>query len=235
MLRMINIESGYEDLMVLHGVSLRVNPGEVVAILGANGAGKSTLQKTAAGLLSPREGRVLLNGKSIAGWPAERIASMGLAFVPEGRGLFPGMSILDNLRMGGYARRLRGSKLSGAIDRTFDLFPALKDRLVDRAGNLSGGQQQMLALAKALIGSPDILLLDEPSTGLAPLLVAEVFEKVKQLKESGMTILLAEQNVQQALEVADRAYVLENGRIVLEGPSAVVMESEDVKRAYLGI
>ncbi len=235
MLKMINIESGYEDLMVLHGVSLRVGQGEVVALLGANGAGKSTLQRTASGLISPREGRILLGGKSIGGAPAEKIASKGLAFVPEGRGLFPGMSILDNLRMGGYSRRLRGSKLSGAIEKTFELFPALKDRLGDRAGNLSGGQQQMLAIAKALVGSPDILLLDEPSTGLAPLLVAEVFEKIKQLKASGMTILLAEQNVQQALEVADRAYVLENGRIVLEGPSSVVMESEDVKRAYLGI
>lgn len=234
MLRMAGLRSGYGDLMVIQGVSLHVDEGEVVAILGANGAGKSTLLRTTAGLISPKEGRILLRGKSIAGHPAERTACEGLSFVPEGRGLFPGMSVLDNLRMGGYPRKLRGAKLAGAISRTFELFPALSERLTDKAGNLSGGQQQMLAIAKALVSSPDILLLDEPSTGLAPLLVAEVFEKIEQLKQAGMTILLAEQNVQQALEVADRAYVLENGRIVLDGPAAEVMQSEDVKKAYLG-
>ena len=209
--------------------------GEVVALLGGNGAGKSTLLKTIAGLITPTAGRIALRDRNITGWPAEKIAAAGLSLVPEGRGLFPGMSVLDNLRMGGYASRLAGRKLSGRIEQAYEMFPVLAERLSDKAGNLSGGQQQMLAIARALVGSPDILLLDEPSTGLAPLLVAEVFEKIQQLKESGMTILLAEQNVQMALETADRAYVIENGKVVFNGPASELMESDEVKRAYLGI
>jgi branched-chain amino acid transport system ATP-binding protein len=235
MLRTINLKSGYGALTVIDGISLHVDQGEVVALLGGNGAGKSTLLRTIAGLITPTEGRVQLSGKNIAGRSAEKIASAGITLVPEGRGLFPGMTVLDNLRMGGYARRLKGRKLAGRIRESIDLFPALADRLSARAGNLSGGQQQMVAIARALVGSPDILLLDEPSTGLAPLLVAEVFEKIQQLKAAGMTILLAEQNVQQALTTADRAYVIENGRIALDGPASELMESEAVKRAYLGI
>lgn len=235
MLRVVNLRSGYGALSVIDGISLHVAQGEVIALLGGNGAGKSTLLKAIAGLLSPTEGRILLNGKEVTGKAAEVIAARGLTLVPEGRGLFPQMSVLDNLRMGGFARRLKGKALAGKITQACDLFPILTDRLRDRAGNLSGGQQQMLALAKALVGSPDILLLDEPSTGLAPLLVAEVFEKIHQLRQAGMTILLAEQNVQQALQAADRAYVIENGRIVLNGPAAELMESEEVKRAYLGV
>ncbi|MHB9130568.1 MAG: ABC transporter ATP-binding protein [Armatimonadota bacterium] len=231
----MNLRSGYGTLSVIDGISLHVAQGEVIALLGGNGAGKSTLLKTVAGLLSPTEGRILLSGKDITGKPAEQIAARGLTLVPEGRGLFPQMSVLDNLRMGGFARRLSGKALAENITRACDLFPILTDRLKDRAVNLSGGQQQMLALARALVGSPEILLLDEPSTGLAPLLVAEVFEKIHQLRQAGMTILLAEQNVQQALQAADRAYVIENGRIVLHGPAAELMESEDVKRAYLGV
>ncbi len=235
MLKAVNLKAGYGALTVIDGVSLHINKGEVVSLLGGNGAGKSTLLRTVAGLIAPSEGRIFLDGKVISGRPVEKIASMGVCLVPEGRGLFPGMTVLDNLRMGGYARRLGGQRLSTGIEQAVKLFPALTDRMSDRAGNLSGGQQQMLAIARALVGSPDILLLDEPSTGLAPMLVAEVFEKIRQLRESGMTILLAEQNVQQALNAADRAYVIENGKITLTGAANDLMESEDVKRAYLGI
>jgi len=235
MLRVINLQAGYGALTVIDGISLSVGQGEVVALLGGNGAGKSTLLKTIAGLLRPTEGRILLNGKNVYGWPAERLAGAGLTLVPEGRGLFPGMSVLENLRMGGYARELSRRQLAEKIEQMHTLFPVLAERPSERAGNLSGGQQQMLALARALVGSPDLLLLDEPSTGLAPLLVAEVFEKIAQLKASGLTILVAEQNVQLALQAADRAYVIENGRIVLSGPAAELMESDEVKKAYLGI
>ncbi len=235
MLRVINLQSGYGALRVIDGISLHINPGEVVALLGANGAGKSTLLRTLAGLLPPREGRILLHGKNVTGWPAERLAAHRLTLVPEGRALFPRMSVRDNLRMGGYAGRLRGRKLADSLTRACELFPVLADRLDERAGNLSGGQQQMLALARALVGAPEILLLDEPSTGLAPILVAEVFEKVRQLKQAGITLLIAEQNMQLALQTADRAYVIENGRIVLQGTAAELLASDDVKRAYLGL
>ena len=235
MLKVVSLQSGYGALTVLDGLSLHVDGGEIVALLGANGTGKSTLLKTIAGLLAPTEGRVLLKGKNIAGWSAEKVAAGGLTLVPEGRGLFPGMTVLENLRMGGYACKVRGRALQERIERTFELFPALTDRLGDKAGNLSGGQQQMLAIGRALIGSPDILLLDEPTAGLAPLLVAEVFEKIVQLKRAGVTILLAAQNVEQSLRVADRSYVMENGRIVLTGPSSELMDSDEVRRAYLGL
>ena len=203
--------------------------------MGGNGAGKSTLLKTIAGLITPREGRILLHGKPVVGWPAERIAAAGLTLVPEGRGLFPAMSVLENLRMGGYARRLSRRQFADKLAQIYTLFPVLAERPQAHAGHLSGGQQQMLALARALVGTPEILLLDEPSTGLAPLLVAEVFEKIAQLKAAGITILLAEQNVQLALRAADRGYVIENGRITLSGPASELMASEEVQRAYLGI
>lgn len=235
MLRVVNLTSGYGALAVIDGISMSVVPGEVVALLGGNGSGKSTLLKTIAGLLPPREGRILLHGKNITGLPAERVAARGLTLVPEGRGLFPGMSIHDNLRMGGYARGFRGTKLAEQMRLAYTMFPALAARPTEKAGNLSGGQQQMLALGRALVSKPDLLLLDEPSTGLAPLLVAEVFTTIRQLKETGTTILLAEQNVQHALQVADRGYVLENGRIALQGPSAELLASDDVRRAYLGV
>lgn len=235
MLKVVSLRTGYGALQVIDGISLSVQRGEVVALLGANGAGKSTLMKAIAGLLPPGEGRVFLDGRSVAGCPAERIAALGLTMVPEGRGLFPGMTALENLRMGGYARKLKGKALAQHISDSVDLFPALHGRLGERAGNFSGGQQQMLAIAKALVGSPDILLLDEPSTGLAPLLVAEVYATIARLKTAGVTILLAEQNVQHALNVADRAYVIENGRVALTAPAAELLASDEVTRVYLGM
>ena len=235
MLRVINLAAGYGQLHVIDGISLHLAPGEVVALLGSNGAGKSTLLRTIAGLISPHEGRVLLDGKDVSGWPAERIAAKELTLVPEGRGLFPQMTVLENLRMGGYARRLHGAGLREGIERALGYFPALADRRSARAGSLSGGQQQMLAIARALVGSPRIMLLDEPSTGLAPLLVAEMFQQLAELKRTGITILLAEQNVQATLQVADRAYVLENGKITVTGTAEELMASDEIRKAYLGM
>jgi branched-chain amino acid transport system ATP-binding protein len=234
MLKIIHLCSGYGQLRVLHGISLNVQKGEIVALLGANGAGKSTLLKTIAGLESPQEGRILLKDRDLAGWPAHRIAAQGLALVPEGRGLFPGMSVLDNLRMGGYSQNIRGAEMARRVDEACERFPDLKEKLQDRAGSLSGGQQQMLALARALTGAPRVLLLDEPSTGLAPLLVAAMFQQILQLKESGLAIVLAEQNVQGALRIADRGYVLKNGRVVMNGPARDLSESDEVRQTYLG-
>jgi branched-chain amino acid transport system ATP-binding protein len=234
-LKIVHLVAGYGALRVIDGVSMHVNAGEVVALVGANGAGKSTLLKTVAGLLHPRAGRVLLQGKEMAGQPASRLATAGLTLVPEGRGLFPGMTVHDNLRMGGYARRLSGARLEQRIHEVCVGFPDLLKKLGAKAGCLSGGQQQMLALARALVGQPSVLLLDEPSTGLAPLLMAEVFEKIKELKSTGATLILAEQNVRQALRVSDRAYVMRTGRVVMEGTAEAVAASEEVKTAYLGM
>ncbi len=235
LLKVVHLISGYGSLRVIDGVSLRACPGEVIALVGGNGSGKSTLLKTIAGLLTPAEGRVLLKGREMAGRSANRIAAAGLTLVPEGRGLFPGMSVLENLRMGGYARRLRGRGLVRRIEAVCAGFPALVPKLAQSAGSLSGGQQQMLALARALVGEPEVLLLDEPSTGLAPLLVDEVFRKIKDLKQAGLALILAEQHVSRALEAADRAYVMRTGRVVMEGPASDVARSDEVRKAYLGV
>lgn len=234
MLKIVHLCSGYDSLRVLHGVSLNVKQGEIVALLGANGAGKSTLLKTVAGLLPPMEGRILFQDRNLAGWAAHRMAAAGVALVPEGRGLFPGMTVRDNLRMGLYGRALTGADIRRRMEQACEAYPDLREKLDQRANELSGGQQQMLALARALISQPRVLLLDEPSTGLAPLLVAEMLKRIESLKTTGMGIILAEQNVQGALRIADRGYVLKNGRIVLEGPSRVLAESEEVRHAYLG-
>jgi branched-chain amino acid transport system ATP-binding protein len=235
MLKVVHLVAGYGPLRVINGVSLHVQPGEVVALVGANGSGKSTLLKAVAGLVRPLEGRVLLRGLEMAGQPANRIAAAGLTLVPEGRGLFPGMTVRDNLRMGGYARGWGGAALARRISAVCEAFPDLTAKLAAPAGSLSGGQQQMLALARALVGQPEVLLLDEPSTGLAPLLVAEVFARIKVLKNAGATLILAEQNVRQALGVADRAYVMKTGRVVMEGPAATVAASDEIRKAYLGM
>lgn len=235
MLKVVNLSAGYGKLRVIKSVSLSVQPNEIVVLVGGNGSGKSTLLRAISGLVNVSEGRVLLHGKQIAGRPAERIARMGLGLVPEGRALFPTMSVLENLKLGSNAGRVSGGEFRDRLKAVYQLFPDLIERAGHRAGDLSGGQQQMLALGRAMMSPRDILLLDEPSTGLAPVLVADLFEKIRSLKNTGMTILLAEQNVRQALEIADRGYVLENGRIVLEGSGEELRTSERVQKAYLGV
>ncbi len=235
MLKVVNLSAGYGKLRVIKSVSLSVQPNEIVVLVGGNGSGKSTLLRAISGLVNVNEGRVLLHGKQIAGRPAERIARMGLGLVPEGRALFPTMSVLENLKLGSNAGRVSGAEFRDRLKSVYQLFPDLIERAGDRAGDLSGGQQQMLALGRAMMSPRDILLLDEPSTGLAPVLVADLFEKIASLKSTGMTILLAEQNVRQALEIADRGYVLENGRIVLDGSGDELRASERVQKAYLGL
>ncbi|MEN6357975.1 MAG: ABC transporter ATP-binding protein [Armatimonadota bacterium] len=235
MLRAVNLSAGYDKLTVIKSISLRVQQNEVVVLVGGNGAGKSTLLRSIAGLVKVSEGRVMLGGVSITGQPAEKIARMGLALVPEGRALFSSMTIYENLKVGANAARASRSETNCRFDMVFELFPDLKKRLASRAGELSGGQQQMLALGRALMSSPRILLLDEPSTGLAPVLVAELFEKIAALKDQGMTILLAEQNVHKALDIADRGYVIENGRIILEDTGDALKSSEQIQKAYLGV
>lgn len=235
MLKVVNLSAGYGKLRVIKSVSLSVQPNEIVVLVGGNGSGKSTLLRAISGLVNVNEGRVLLRGKQIAGRPAERIARMGLGLVPEGRALFATMTVLENLRLGSNAGRVSGGEFRNRMKAVYQLFPDLIERAGDRAGDLSGGQQQMLALGRAMMSPRDILLLDEPSTGLAPVLVADLFEKIRSLKSAGMTILLAEQNVRQALDIADRGYVLENGRIVLEGSGEELRTSERVQKAYLGL
>ena len=235
MLEVSGLRVSYGGINAVKGIDLAVRAGEMVTLIGANGAGKTTTLKALTGLIRPAAGSVRYNGAEMTGVALHRRIGMGIALVPEGRGLFPGMSVLENLRMGGYARGLGGRRLAERIDTVCAGFPALLERFEQRAGSLSGGQQQILALARALVGAPEILLLDEPSTGLAPLLVAEVFDRIKELKRSGMTIILAEQNVGQALQVADRAYVMKTGRVVMEGPSSQVAEADEVRQAYLGM
>jgi branched-chain amino acid transport system ATP-binding protein len=226
------------DLAVAHrtiravdGVSFSVEPGEVVALLGANGAGKSTLLRAVAGVLTPAAGRVRFGGADITGWPAHRVARRGLRLVPEGRGLLARMTVWENLLLGQYATAsARHTDLEAALER----FPVLRERRGQIAATLSGGEQQMLAIARALVGRPALLMLDEPSLGLAPRLVRQVFAVVAELKREGVTIVLVEQNARQALAVADRAYILEAGRVVLSGPAAELAAGQAVQRAYLG-
>ena len=235
MLKITNLSGGYDKLTVIKSASLRVQENEVVVLVGGNGAGKSTLLRSIAGLVRISEGRVLFDGKDITNRPADKIARKRLVLVPENRALFPSMTIYENLKLGANALRFSRNQLEARFDIVYELFPDMKKRLSSRAGELSGGQQQMLALGRALMSEPRILLLDEPSTGLAPVLVAELFEKINVLKEQGMTILLAEQNVHKALDIADRGYVIENGRIVLEDTSEALKSSERIQKAYLGV
>jgi len=232
MLKVVNLSAGYGKLTVVKSVSLNVRANEVVVLVGGNGAGKSTLLRSIAGLVHSNEGRVFLKEKNVTGRPAEKMARMGLSLVPEGRALFPAMTVYENLKVGANARH--GGVREG-LESVYELFPVLKERAGSLAGELSGGQQQMLALGRAMMSAPDILLLDEPSTGLAPVLVSELFEKVLTLKKGGMTILLAEQNVRKALDIADRGYVIENGHIVLEDAAEALKSSERIQKAYLGV
>jgi len=226
----------YGAVSVLHAISLAIREGELVTIVGANGAGKTTFLKTLAGVLAPTGGRIILDGTEIGGRPSYWVARQGVVLVPEGRGIFGDQTVRDNLLLGALVRQERRHPAAVTRDlaRTSELFPALRDRLNDLAGGLSGGQQQMLALARGLMARPRVLLLDEPSLGLSPLLIQQVFEAIGRLRAQGLTILLVEQMAAQALALADRAYVLERGRITLEGPAAAVREDPAVIQAYLG-
>ena len=230
MLQIRNMRCGYGSLAVIKGVSLHVEQGEIVSLIGANGAGKTSLLKAIAGLLPLWGGSIHLDGREITGTPAWRGVSRGLVLVPEGRGIFADMSVLDNLIIGGYRNRDRQL----AIDRVLERFPRLHERQRQIAGTLSGGEQQMLAIARALVGMPRILLLDEPSMGLAPLIVKDVFDIVRGLRSQGVTVFIVEQNAVAALGIADRGYVLETGEVILEGTGEALRENPEVKRAYLG-
>jgi branched-chain amino acid transport system ATP-binding protein len=236
MLRVKNLESGYNNLKVLRHVSLHVNPGEIVTIIGANGAGKTTLLHTIAGLIKTRGGEVVFNGSDITRMPTERRVFEGCSLVPEGRQLFADMTVLENLLLGANVRYMRKeSKLvESELQYIYSLFPILKDRSQQYAGTLSGGEQQMLAMGRALMAGPKLVMMDEPSMGLAPLIVKEIFNVIKKLKEEGNTVLLVEQNAKAALAVADRGYVIETGRITIQGPADELLHNRDVQRAYLG-
>ena len=234
MLKLDSVRMAYGAIEAVKGVDLEVRAGEVVTIIGANGAGKSTLLKGIAGLERVAGGRILIDGKDCTDVPAHRRVGMGVALSPEGRGVFPDQSVRDNLLLGAYTRGSRDTQVQDALQREFARFPRLKEREHQMAGTLSGGEQQMLAMARALMSEPRLLLLDEPSLGLAPLIIADIFRTIRQLRESGLTILLVEQMANQALKVADRAYVLETGRVTTQGSGKDLLNDPKVRAAYLG-
>jgi branched-chain amino acid transport system ATP-binding protein len=234
MLQVENVDAGYGDIQVLWDVTIHVKPKEFVVLVGANGAGKTTIMKTITSLVSPTRGKVLFDGKEIDGLPPYRMAEVGIAHVPEGRQLFPEMTVRENLELGSLTRRAK-AKRKQTLEYVLDLFPRLRERQKQLAGTMSGGEQQMCAIARGLMSLPKMVLFDEPSLGLSPLLTQEVFRLAKTIHEEGMTLLMVEQNVKQTLAICDRAYVLENGRIVLEGNGKELLENEEVKKAFLGI
>jgi len=226
----------YDKVQVLWDVSFDIEEGEVVTLLGSNGAGKSTTVKTIQGLLKSKTGSIRFEDKHIEGLPAYKVVNEGIALVPEGREIFPKMSVLENLVLGAYVPRARAKDLREQnLEWVLQLFPKLEERKKQLAGTMSGGEQQMLAIARALMSKPKLLMLDEPSLGLAPVIVLQVFDIIKKLNEEGVTILLVEQNIHHALEISDRAYVLEKGRIILQGKGSELLDDEYVKNAYLGI
>ena len=232
MLSVQDIHVYYGAIHAIKGISLEVYPDEIVTLIGANGAGKSTTLNTIAGLLKPKSGNVLFEGKPIAGLGASRIVPAGLSLCPEGRRVFQQMTVRENLEMGGYTRK--PAEIEASLADMFQRFPRLKEREKQIAGTLSGGEQQMLAMARALMSRPRLLMLDEPSMGLAPILVDQIFGIIKELHQAGTTILLVEQNAQMALSVADRAYVLETGKITMSGDARDLMHNDNVRKAYLG-
>ncbi len=233
MLTLENISVSYGAIKAIKGISMRVEQGEVVTLIGANGAGKTTTLRTITGLLSPTEGRILFEGQEISGRPTHQLVARGISMSPEGRGVFANLSVRENLMMGAYLKKNR-AEISEDLERGFRMFPRLKEREAQKAGTLSGGEQQMLAMARALMSRPRLLLLDEPSLGLAPLVVHTIFEAIDEIRGEGMTVLLVEQNAHAALKHSDRAYVLETGRIVMEGPSKELAADPRIKEAYLG-
>ena len=232
MLRAESLDVAYGEIQALRGVALQVGRGEIVTILGNNGAGKTTTLKTISGLLRPTAGTITLEDEPLVGVPAHAIVARGVAHVPEGRRIFNRLTVRENLTMGAYLRSDAG--IAADLDRVFALFPRLAERVTQVAGTLSGGEQQMLAIGRALMANPRVLLLDEPSMGLAPVLVEQIFDKISDINRLGMTILLVEQNAAMALSIAHRGYVLETGSIALEGTAAQLSDNADVRRAYLG-
>lgn len=236
MLSVRNLQSGYGNLRVLKGVSMHVSAGEIVTIIGANGSGKSTLLLSVAGIVFAGGGEVLFDGKDIRGAGPEKIVAAGCSLVPEGRMVFDTLTVKENLIIGAYPRMRveKKSDLSAELERVFDIFPKLRERERQLGGTLSGGEQQMLAIGRALMARPRLIMLDEPSMGLAPIIVKQIFEVIEGLRDAGNTILLVEQNARAALRIADRGYVIETGQIVLEGTSDELVHNNDVQRAYLG-
>jgi branched-chain amino acid transport system ATP-binding protein len=232
LLELSDVHVRYGKIEALKGISLAVDDGEIVTLIGGNGAGKTTTLKTISGLRPVAAGTIRLRGENIVGLAPHRLVAMGVAHAPEGRGIFPGMTVRENLEMGAYGRR--GADLRPDLERALHLFPRLGERIKQFAGTLSGGEQQMLAISRALMARPNLLLLDEPSMGLAPKLVSQVFDTITEINRQGTTILLVEQNAAQALQRAHRAYVIETGRVVIEGPATELRSSEAVRKAYLG-
>lgn len=234
MLRMNNVTSGYGATTILHDVSLKVNKGEVVTIVGGNGAGKTTTLRTLSGLIDAISGSITFKNEDITHLPAHEVVNRGITLVPEARQLFTEMTVLENIQMGAYcpAAKLRYEQ---RLEQVLSLFPRVKERLHQQAESLSGGEQQMVAIARGMMACPELLIFDEPSLGLAPIVVSQVFDVIKQIGESGTTVLIVEQNVYQTLKVADRAYVIENGRIVMEGQAQELMGNDHIRKAYLGI
>ena len=233
LLEVSDIHTFYGNIHALKGVSFEVESGEIIALIGANGAGKTTTLRTISGLMEPRDGTVIYNGEEISSTRADLLVSKGISMVPEGRGVFAKLTVEENLDMGAYTRRDKGIKKD--LDRVYELFPRLEERKKQFAGTMSGGEQQMLAIARALMSDPRLLLLDEPSMGLAPVLVDGVFDTVQRIKSEGVTILLVEQNAHMALQIADRGYVLQSGEVVLSDTAANLQQNETVQKTYLGI
>ena len=233
MLEIRTLHTGYGQMKVLHGVDISVGSGKIVALLGSNGAGKSTLNNNICGLFRPSSGKIMFEDLDITGWHCEKIVDLGIIQVPEGRRIFPNLSVRENLELGAF-RRARQRRQQN-LTRILSIFPRLEERITQLAGTLSGGEQQMLAIGRAMMAEPRLLILDEPSLGLSPLLVEEMFALVQTLNREGLSIFLVEQNVMQSLEIADNAYVIENGQVVMNGAAASLIDDPDLKKSYLGL
>jgi branched-chain amino acid transport system ATP-binding protein len=229
-----NLELAYGQLSVCRGISIEINEGEIVALIGANGAGKSTTLRAIAGLMTPREGAITFRGQDITRLPSHERTLLGIALVPEGRHVFPFLTVRENLELGGFKNRRDGAKVRSMIDRIFDMFPRLRERSSQNAGTLSGGEQQMLVLGRAMMSEPKLLCLDEPSLGLAPIVVRDIFRTIRTINESGTSVLLVEQNARYAFETASRGYVLQTGSIMVSGSCAELAKDTRVREAYLG-
>jgi branched-chain amino acid transport system ATP-binding protein len=234
LLELRDLDAGYGDLLALRGVTLAVEPGEILSVVGANGAGKTTMLRTISGLLRPRRGEILFEGERLDLLPSHTIVARGVVQVPEGRKIFPSLTVRENLELGSYSARARAER-AGSLERVLGLFPRLAERSRQPAGTMSGGEQQMLAIGRALMSLPSLLMLDEPSLGLAPAIVQEIFAIMVDINHAGTTVLLVEQNTRQALALSRRGYVLENGKVALTGTGGELLDNEHVRRAYLGM